>query len=142
MVELVFIQTSPSDEAKPSAGPKRPPDIGERGDRIGEKHHAEARKGGVERTGRKWIRLGVAKQEGDVFRQAWIEARHLNGGLKHIHPDHPAARPNAAGEHAWRTSNPTANVKHPLAGLGPNRCDRRLTQRTELAFEGLADFKP
>jgi hypothetical protein len=62
--------------------------------------------------------------------------------LEQIYRDNPTAWPDDPGEHTRRTSNPTANVENPLAGPGPNRCDYSLTQRTELAFERLADFKP
>jgi hypothetical protein len=142
VVQFVFTKTAPADEPKPSSGTQRPPDVGERYDRISEKHHAEARKGGVERPRLKGIRLRIATQEGDVFRQARIALHHVNRRLKQIHPDNPPRLPDEPGERTRRTPNAAANVEHPLAGQGLNRCDCSLTQRTELAFEGLADFKP
>jgi hypothetical protein len=62
--------------------------------------------------------------------------------LKQIHRDNPTAPPNDAGERARRTPNSATNVEDPLAGQRLKRGDGRLTQPTELAFEGLADFKP
>jgi hypothetical protein len=62
--------------------------------------------------------------------------------LKQIHPDNAPAPPNDPGERTRRPTDAAANVQNPLAELGLKRCDGSLTQRTELAFEGFADFKP
>jgi hypothetical protein len=60
--------------------------------------------------------------------------------LKQIHPDNAPARPNHPGQRTRRTPNAAANIEYMLAGQWPNRRHGGLTQRTELAFEGLADF--
>jgi len=90
----------------------------------------------------KGIRLRIPTPERDVVRQARLALHHVDRHRKQIHADDPTARPNELGERPRRTPNAASNVEHVLAGPRPNRGDGGLTQRAELAFEGLADFKP
>ncbi len=63
---LLAVDVLPDQLHQPRAGAQCAPDVGERGDRIGEEHGAEPADGKVETLRRETMGLGVGLHEGDI----------------------------------------------------------------------------
>src|SRR5881628_2623650 len=104
----------PADEAEPSAGPERRPEISERGRRVAEEHDPEARVEDVEGLRGEAMRLGVGVLEAHV-RDPRLPGR-VGGPGQHrcrdVDPEDEPRGPDPSGERDRRVAAAAAYVDH------------------------------
>jgi len=107
----------------------------EGGDRIGEEHHAEARKDRVERL-LEGERLRVGAYERDA-RIPGALARRGKQRFRDVEAEDPAGRSDGLGELQGRLAAAAADVEDVLTDSRSERFERRAPQRIELTIEPL-----
>ena len=129
---LVHEQRLPAHEREPAAGCDRAVQVGERGDRVVEEHHAEAAEQQVG-PGRDRVHLRVADLEGDVGRRP--RARRAGGRPRSSGAEMsmPVVTPRAASRAAASVVAPVPqpDVEHGRVGRGRGGVEERGRERRE-----------
>ena len=133
---LVREQVLPAHEGQPAAGHECPRQIGERRNRIGEEHHAEAAHDDVElRIEAVLLRIGLHELDVGETVGGGVLTSPLQHGRRDVDADD---RGDARGDRSTGGAAATAHVEHAVGGLElggiENAIDERRQHGVELRF--------
>jgi hypothetical protein len=125
-VPLVSLVGLPDHHHQAAGRAQRPPDVGERGDRVVEEHRAEPAEREVEAVGRKAVDLRVGALERDVAKplRPGEFAGTFDGGRGDVDPERAACLGDARGI-TGRLPGPTSDVEDVVVrpdATGPAQC--------------------
>jgi hypothetical protein len=115
VIQLVLAQVAPADESKAAAGTQRTEKITKGLGRIVKEHDAKAGEDGVEGSRGKAVCLGIAADEGDIFRVPIISPQNIDRIRENVQSDDLSTGPYPSGKSQRRAANATAHIENPMA---------------------------